>query len=453
MQHPNRRFFRFMAVIVVLSLAVISCRSIPVSSRVMNFFSPSNSVQSNEQIDVESTKVVHEHVSELVSGYDITYLEDFSDSPDDWDFHDRQTLVSKEQLKLNDGTLDWDISGEYESLMWYMPYVDLRTPKGDFYLETTLEIESNQNPFGAGFIFRFNDYKHFYFVAMDKTGQVLAGRYFGSKWENLADTVRAKSFNPGVSNTLGIYGSDSTYTIYVNGNLVSSFHDELITGGNWGMAAFLDKGDQLLVTFDEIKLMQPKDVDGSDMKDLQSAVTPDPDRMITTTTKCRNTKTILTLPFEKQDHFVVESQKWPILDNILDCQLFSVLYPFTFKPVPSVDYPTICLDTPAKLCLSIQIRPGKWTDSQELGETVFKKCCHSANLFQMISSQPLETDAGQTGYLVNYYSNISGQQNESMRLFLAVDGVGYDVIASGEPNVMQAYRDVITKMLASFIVK
>ena len=143
---------------------------------------------------------------------------------------------------------------------------------------------------------------------------------------------------------------------------------------------------------------------------------------------------------------------WSYLDGEMENHKFSLSYPYAFKPVDSAGLPTVCLDAPEKLCLSIQTQPGEWTDPQGFESAIIEKYSRSVKNYQEIGSQDFQTESGLAGYQVNYYSNLAGRRYESTRLFLVVDGVGYDLTVDGEPKVMQVYRDVITNMLASFTI-
>ena len=452
MQQTNRRFFRFMAVIVVLSLSVIACRYLPFSSRLKKTTTPTITENPLVQPTDEEIPLLNYPLEDLVSIYATSYVEDFSDTPDDWDIHDFKNTGSEHKYSLKDGTLLWEIIGYDHTLDWFMPYVDLNLPQGDFCLEATLKLESDENPYGAGFIFRQEDYENYYFVGVDKTGAVEAGGFFNSEWETLIRPTRARSFVRGEMNRLAVFEYESTYQIYVNGSLVSWFHDERNKNGVWGMGVDILKGDHLLVTLDEVKLMQPKVSNAPDTNYQNTTRTPVQKTVTPTPTKDLLTTPIPTFPPDSLPTMMSMGASWSALDGDFKNHKFSISYPFAFKVVDSAEKPTICLDAPEKLCLSIQASEGNWADAQAFeGETI-EKYRYITKYYQEISSQPFQTEAGLAGYQVNYYSNLAGRRYESTRLFLVVDGVGYDLTVDGELKVMQVYRETIQKMLASFTV-
>lgn len=451
METISGRPARLAGIALIIVLAGLACRSTPISTRFR--LSPTPDETPASELEKNAAYLKKVSLPTLLADYALSYQEDFSDTPDDFDIHSYQGEAAEHTFHLKSGVLFWEVDARDHSLESFLPYIDLPLPNGSFYLESTLLVESDNNPYGAGVLFRTQENNDCYYAGFDKTGAVETGGFIDGSWSYFTETVRADLFKRNELNRIGVLSFKGSYFIYVNDSLVTWFEDDSLTGGGWGLGTDVGAGDDELVTVDHIRILQsskaslPTRIATIEQPDLLTrTITPTATIFVVKTPRATFEPAVLPTRMDTDG-------TWSTLEGEENGLKYRIPYPDVFEPVESAEQPTVCLKAPEKLCVVLQMHEGSWSSSEEFGDSTVEELNHTTKYFQLINSQEVDLTDGQSAYRVNYYNNMAGRRYETTRLFVAAGAVGVDLAVEGEIKVVEVYRDLIDQILAGFSIQ
>lgn len=351
------------------------------------------------------------------------YSQDFSTVPPEWLLTPYDSDAVSVSYQLRDGVYAWEVTARQGSALWNLPDPAIALPTGDFLFTATIHFTTPGSPAAAGLMFRVLDDDNFYFAKLSPAGEVSVYALQGDQWIKLVEPVQSDHFNAGQPNRLIVTQTGGVYEVQVNDYAVLSFRDNRFQGGNFGIITDLEAESKAVITFDDVRVMQPTS-SGAAINDATGR------------------PTLMPLGASYQT-FTSSYNDVP----------YSIDHPFVFVQHPSEVGEQLCLDAPEILCVTIQPQTTQWTSAEAMADAVISSFRGSVKDYQELHRQSTVTMEDIPAYWVGYTYTSEGKALQGSRLFVVTQQASFDIKAEGEPVMMELYQTVIKIMLESFRLK
>jgi hypothetical protein len=133
---------------------------------------------------------------------------------------------------------------------------------------------------------------------------------------------------------------------------------------------------------------------------------------------------------------------------------YSVIYPGDFSHSSAYGWEQFCLTKHDRLCVSVHPSNGSWNDAQAMADDVMgqRKTDPSLSSFTIYHQQSTNSSDGYPAYWVGSTYTYKGDAFESSSLFIVIQHIGFEIVADGEPQMMEAYRQILNSIISSFTV-
>lgn len=348
---------------------------------------------------------------------DYTYSEDFSKTPANWTTSAFENDAGKAQFTVDKGVFAWDVTALRDMSLKKLADPAISIPKGDFLITVTIRFLEGPATTAAGILFHCQDLQNLYFARLGSDGSVSVHLLVDDRWQTLGVAKPGKHFLPRDPNRLIVQVHDGKYEVQLNDTAVVSFLDERLRGGTLGLAVEIDKGDHAVFTFDDVRIMAPA----------------------------------ATAPVEgARPTLVPLGASYQYFDGAVGALTYSLEHPYLFVHSTDDGWDRFCLEAPEELCFKLKAHPGFEGDEADLADEIMSDFESTVSDYQELHSQHTQTDQGLTAYWVGYTFSRDGRPVEGSRLFVVKESVGFDIVAEGDPVMMDVYRAVVKKVLESF---
>ena len=355
-----------------------------------------------------------------------TYSEDFSALPDNWDIDEIEDEVAAVRFSLADGAYIWDATAKQDMAWLQLADPAVPLPEQDYYLTVSLTMYSGGPELAAGVLFNCQDIDNLYFARLSSGGTLGVYALVDNAWQELVAPQSSQHFRPGETNRLIVLRQGDQFEIQINDYPAAEISDFTFSAGTIGLAIELDTGETGKFSFDDLRIMEP----GEGAARVEE---PDPAPGPTM------------LPM---------GASYTLFEGQAAGLNYTLEHPYPFTHSTSGGWEQFCLQAPEKACVSLQAHPDFSGDAAALADEVIAGFSSAVNDYSELHRQSTQTAQAYPAVWVGYTYNTRGQDLEGSRLFVVVDGVGFDLAAEAEPVMMELYRPVLTAILESFqIVK
>jgi len=350
---------------------------------------------------------------------DYVYTQDFSKSSGEWDVAPFENEAVKARYRI-DGVFTWEVQAKQGATLLKMPESQIQLPADEFLLTVSMQIQSGDEDSAAGLLFRAQEGGDTYFARLSQDGRLSVHLLQADQWSTLVEAVKSDHFQAGKLNRLIVTGRKTHYEVQVNDYPVASFDDARLQGGALGLIAELSAGVQATLTFDDLRLMQP----GS-----SAAVREEPGALPT---------------------MVAMGASHELFSADFNGVHYSLEYPYAFVHSTAGGWERFCLEAPEKMCFGVQAQNGPWASAEDMANRVLADFSGAVAQYRELGRQKTTTGDGLPAYRVDYTCQWQGEERQAIRMFVVVQQVGFDVIAEGDPAMMEVYRPVAKWVLESF---
>jgi hypothetical protein len=160
--------------------------------------------------------------------------------------------------------INWEIAGgkytwradAYDGFVWWVvPEVER---VDDFYYSLTAQQLEGPETGEYGLVFRQNDNGSYYVFGISEVGQFSVFLFDGQHWVTLKDWSESAAINSDAPNILSVIAQNTSYYLFINGELVGEIDDVRLAGGQVGlMISLSEEGDEATWEFDNFELRAP----------------------------------------------------------------------------------------------------------------------------------------------------------------------------------------------------
>lgn len=370
----------------------------------------------------EPTPTAEEVVGQ-VEVLETIYAQDFAGPAAEWKLELYEDEAVGVTYSIRDGKFAWEVESKRATTLIKTAVPEIRLPQGDFLASVVIEANTGDSNISAGILFRFQDFKNFYFAKLTQTGQVAIYAFENASWTNLVDFTQSEHFRPNQPNRLTVVEKNGSYEVQVNDIPEVSFKDSRFRDGS--MALIVEMNDVYKVTFafDDVLVMAPGG--GAAYAEEGPAARP----------------TMMPM-----------GASWETFNGTFGSAGYQVDYPRVFTYRQSGEWEVFCLDAPEHLCLSVRAMPGNWENPQNMADEIMGEYRDLLGEYAELHAQSSRTSQDLAAYWVGYQGNRDGAELEGSRLFVIQEQVGFDIAAEGTPVMMEVYREIIRTMMESFRV-
>jgi len=351
---------------------------------------------------------------------DYVYTQDFSKSSGEWDIAPFENEAVQAKYRIDAGVFTWDVQAKQGATLLKMPENKILLPTDELLITVSVQIQSDDEDSAAGLLFRAQEGGDTYFARLSQDGRVSVHLLQADRWSTLVEAVKSDHFQAGKLNRLIVTGRKTHYEVQVNDYPVASFDDDRLQGGVLGLIAELSAGVQATLTFDDLRLMQPG---GSAAAREEPGMPPT---------------------------MVAMGASHELFSADFNGVHYSLEYPYAFVHSTAGGWERFCLEAPEKMCFGVQAQNGPWADAEDMANRVLADFSGAVAQYRELGRQKTATGNGLPAYRVDYTCQWQGEARQAVRLFVVVQQAGFDVIAEGDPVMMEVYRPVTKWVLESF---
>jgi hypothetical protein len=206
--------------------------------------------------DARATAAAREAFIASAAAWPIVHADDFETNEVNWfEGSDDDPELGQINWEIADGKYTWQAEAYDGFLWWVVPNLE---GLGNFYFTVTAQQLEGPGTGEYGLVFRQNDAGGYYIFEISEVGQFAAFSFDGEEWETLLDWSDAVGIEPGAPNTLSVIAQDTSYYLFINGELVGGLEDGRLAGGQVGlMISLSEAGDTATWEFDNFELRAP----------------------------------------------------------------------------------------------------------------------------------------------------------------------------------------------------
>jgi len=181
----------------------------------------------------------------------IVYQDDFEDLSTGWDVEETESATRAYvdgiyEIQVNDDwSTNWSMVPGAKDFLDFSAEVDVRV------LEGTGEF---------GFLFRYVERDNFYFFAFHTDGYYRLLMHKAGSWQMLVDWTSCEDFKAGVANHLKLIAEGETFSLLLNGGLLTEVIDATFRGGQIALCAGTFEEEEFTVRFDEVVVREDLEV-------------------------------------------------------------------------------------------------------------------------------------------------------------------------------------------------
>jgi hypothetical protein len=130
---------------------------------------------------------------------------------------------------------------------------------------------------------------------------------------------------------------------------------------------------------------------------------------------------------------------------------YSAIYPGDFFYISQPYVELFCLKEDDSLCVSIHPSNGNWTDAKAMADEAIKKAKkEKSNLDVYQQKNILTASDGLPAFWVGGKYSEKGIDYESIYIFIVMQHIGFEIVADGEAQKVEAYREILNGIMNSF---
>lgn len=185
----------------------------------------------------------------------VLFQDDFTANTNEWSLGYSRDDVSTDETRIVDGKLQKQVGFMQDAISW------VRIPNflaQNFHLtvEAAL-VEATSEYTQITLTFREDADGNYYLIQFDSDNSYLVQLYYNDEWQTLQDwtTSAAIDLQPGVVNQFSLRVEDSFFTIYANGEELTTIENATLRdAGEIGLGIGGSQGEEAMATFDNLLL-------------------------------------------------------------------------------------------------------------------------------------------------------------------------------------------------------
>lgn len=197
----------------------------------------------------------HVHAQSLAEAEAVLFEDDFTANTNAWTLGHSDSELTSEETRIVGGKLQTEISFAQDAISW-KNVPNLVAQNFALSVEAAL-VDATGEFTQITLTFREDEAGNYYVIQFDSDNSYLVQRYYANEWQTLQDwtTSSALDLQPGVVNTFHLVVEDALFTIYANGEELTTIEDTtLTTAGQIGLGVGGSQGEEAVVTFDNLLL-------------------------------------------------------------------------------------------------------------------------------------------------------------------------------------------------------
>jgi hypothetical protein len=185
----------------------------------------------------------------------VVLSDSFDDNSNKWYVGKENDDYLKGTVSITDGQYLVDITA-VKGVFWSLPPTVRNL--SNFYLTVEVEMKTGPASSDHGLAFRINSNNKYYFSIspdnQDYSFQVLNN----GSWTTLIDWTDSSQINTTGSNQVGVLAKGTSFSFFINGEMVDQVEDSTLTTGKVGVGLSLaNAGDKVQIAFDNFEVRAP----------------------------------------------------------------------------------------------------------------------------------------------------------------------------------------------------
>jgi serine/threonine-protein kinase len=189
------------------------------------------------------------------AAWPLVLADDFSAEANDWSVGDYDDALVEGNRSIDGGIYRWQAQALDDFVWWSVPDTE---GVSDLYLAVDAHLVDGVSDAQYGLVFRRGESKDYYLVLVSDNGYYEFVQVSDGDWTTVVDWSESAAIRSGEVNRLEIVAQGSRFTLYINGEHVEAFSDDLLTSGKPALVVGLSEaGDASVVEFDNFELRAP----------------------------------------------------------------------------------------------------------------------------------------------------------------------------------------------------
>jgi hypothetical protein len=256
----KKRWFPILAVAAGLFLPSLACSSIPFLAPTPTPTATSTPTPTKTPTPTETPTITPTFTPSMTPtqsylDWPVVLADSFDDNTNNWFVGPSNDEFANSVFSITDGQYLVDMTALKGFFWWLTPSVK---NLNNFYV--TVEVENKTGPVSSdyGLVCRLSSRNKYYFAIAAEYQEYSFMVLNNNQWTTIIDWTSSNLITASGSNQVSVLAKGTSFTFFINGEMVNQAEDSTLKSGKVGIAVELAKaGDTALIAFDNFQVQAP----------------------------------------------------------------------------------------------------------------------------------------------------------------------------------------------------